>query len=96
MDKTPQEQTIEWDGRTLRLSYSPEYWSDVAHLEIHSEDGEPLPITETGYRSHFFLTNSPPDMEEIITFVIEWLNEEAKTKQWCTYIAQSQQMELFC
>jgi len=90
-----QEKIIKWDGRTLRLSYSSEYWSGVAHLEIHSEDGEPLPITETGYKSHFFMTDDPPDMEEIITFVTQWLEKEAKSKQWRTYIAQSQQMELF-
>ena len=54
--------------------------SGTAHLEIRSENGEPLPITTTGYRSHFFLTDKPPNMEEIIAFVTQWLNKEEKSK----------------
>lgn len=95
MEKALQEKTIKWDERTLRLSYKSEYFEGMAHIEIRSEDQEPLPITSTGYKSHFFSTDNPPSMDETVQFVLDWLNKEAKTKQWQSYKAQSQQMELF-
>ena len=50
---------IEWEGRTIRLSYHPLKWSVIDHLEIHVDHNKPIPITETGYRSHFFGPISP-------------------------------------
>jgi hypothetical protein len=46
--------TIEWEGRTIRLSYDPVSWGVIDLLEIRVDRNEPIPITETGYRSHFF------------------------------------------
>lgn len=86
---------ITWDGRSIRLSYCPEYFREVAQLEIRADNGEPLPITETGYKSHFFMTDNPPCLDEIISFVTGWLNEEAKSKKWQNQCEETQQMCLF-
>lgn len=42
----------------IEITLKPDYFKDVAHLEIRSIAPEraPLPITATGYRSHFFCT----------------------------------------
>lgn len=93
--QTPLTKTIIWQGRNIHLSYCPEYFKDIAHLEIRAEDGEPLPITETGYKSHFFMTQCPPCLQDIISFVIDWMNEEAKSKCWQEYCESSKQLSLF-
>ncbi|OXT01968.1 hypothetical protein B7H23_03250 [Notoacmeibacter marinus] len=95
MTKTPQETTIEWEGRSIRLSYQPHYFQEMAHLEIRAADGEPLPMTETGYRSHFFATDEASGMDEVAALVRDWLDEEAQSKRWQDYFARSRQLELF-
>src|SRR5690606_2796113 len=53
---------IVWNGVRIAISYEPrwlslsdDYGLDTAHLEIEAIEPERamLPITETGYRSHF-------------------------------------------
>jgi hypothetical protein len=46
---------IEWHNCNIELRWSPRYLTNypIAHLEIRSENSCPIPITETGYRSHF-------------------------------------------
>lgn len=91
-----QERIIQWDGRDIRLSYAPLKWQIINHLEIQSVDGEPLPVTETGYRSHHFAPSEPNlGMDEIVTMVIAWLEEEAAKTAWQTYLRESQQLSLF-
>jgi len=92
----PVETTIEWEGRSIRLSYQPRYCEVIDHIEIFAENREPLPITETGYRSHFFGPVVPElTIEEVTEFVINWLNEEAKSRAWQDYVRQSRQLSLF-
>ena len=74
--------SIEWQGRPIRISYHPNYFDGMAHVEIYSGDKVLLPITETGYKSHFFATDNPPSMEEIIPMIVDWLNREARSKKW--------------
>jgi len=88
--------TFEWEGRAIRLSYHPRYLSMIDHLEIRSADGDPLPITETGYRSHFFGPVEPfMTANEVIEMVMRWLNKEAASPAWQTYILQTKQLSLF-
>lgn len=56
-------ETLVWDGRTLEVRYEPDWCSlselgpdrQLAHLELQVLDppSAPLPVTETGYLSHF-------------------------------------------
>lgn len=95
MDTKAQTKIIQWNAREISLSLVPDYFENVAHLEIRSLDKQPLPITETGYRSHFFHSEIPPTKMEIIYIVSAWLNKEAKTKRWQNYEMKSKQLELF-
>ena len=95
MTQKPLTQNITWDGRIIHLSYCPKYLEEVAHVEIRTQDGEPMPITETGYKSHFVITDNPPCLEDVILFVTDWLDQETKSKSWLEYSENSKQLTLF-
>jgi hypothetical protein len=95
--------TLDWEGIALSVAYCPDwsqsfreiYGNPMAHLEIRSLDGQPLPITETGYRSHF--TNA-----ELIdagggpaAFACAWLDHAAQSPAWQAAKAKRQQLCLF-
>ena len=57
LDKYTSHETL-WQDRTITVRHNPNWLGRVKgmqtqHIEIKSSDNEPLPITETGYRSHF-------------------------------------------
>lgn len=88
--------TIIWEGREIRLSYSPRWASCIDHVEVQSLDNLPLPITETGYRSHFFGPFEPVlTLEEATNMMIEWLDKEATRKPWQKHLLATQQLSLF-
>ncbi|MEQ1716373.1 MAG: hypothetical protein ABL907_10380 [Hyphomicrobium sp.] len=82
----------------IRITHAREYLSSGSdHLEIESIKPKraPLPITETGYRSHFM-----PALELInaggpVTFVTAWIEQETKGKAWTTVAAIKAQGDLF-
>lgn len=87
MDRMSITKNITWEGRNIRLSYTPR-WSDcIDHVEIQSEDRAPLPITETGYKSHFFAPVEPQlTMGDIQQMVCDWLDASAKKPAWRDYL----------
>lgn len=90
--------TLTWSGIDIEITYWPLKWNTISHVEIRSlsPDRAPLPITETGFKSHFFQPSATPLSEvEIITLVREWLDEEAQTTAWQQYVECSKQGELF-
>jgi hypothetical protein len=90
------EHTIAWRGRSIRLRYQPRWMNSVDHLEIESEDGLPLPVTETGYRSRFFAPVDPPyTVDDLAELVTGWLDEEADTKAWRAAEEKRRQYSLF-
>lgn len=97
-DTEPQIHCFTWQGIEIEASYTPLKWNVIAHLEIRSINPEraKLPITETGYRSHF---HRPGTIEvndgDVVAQVIAWLDEEAAKPDWLTYIEGSRQGDLF-
>ncbi len=69
----------------IRITHSRDYLGQGQdHVEVESlvPKKTPLPITETGYRSHFLppldlVNNGGP-----VTFVTAWLDREAKGRDW--------------
>ena len=46
--------SLNWQGIEISLKWEPEYAGGlISHLEIKSKDAVPIPITNTGYWSHF-------------------------------------------
>ena len=94
---------IEWRGIAIRISYAADWLNmpasgyDTAHIEVLSIDPEraPLPITETGYKSHFTSAATVAAYGGPVALVQRWLEEEAKSPAWKVHEAQSRQMSLF-
>lgn len=92
-----------WDSINIQITYNPDY-SEVfrevygrplAHLEIESENRQRLPMTETGYRSHFTAAAEIEAYGTPVDFVELWLEETAKNKEWQEYKKERQQLSLF-
>ena len=87
-----------WSDIEIELIYEPLKWKVIAHLEVRSINPEraPLPITKTGYLSHF---HQPGTVEEndgtLVEQVSAWLDEEASSKHWKAHIERSGQGDLF-
>ncbi|MBP2275756.1 MULTISPECIES: hypothetical protein [Sphingomonas] len=98
MDQQPQTYRLTWQGVEIEARYWPRKWGVTAHLEIESIYPErvPLPITSTGYRSHF---HQPGTIEalggDVVAQVIAWLEDEAQSPQWLRYVEASRQGDLF-
>lgn len=77
-----QEFRLHWRGIALTLHLTPG-WLDLAdHLEIRSEGRIPLPLTETGYRSHFTPIGQIAAYGGALRYVADWLDAEAARKGW--------------
>lgn len=94
----PQTYRFQWQSIDIEATYTPLKWDVIAHLEIHCIRPEraPLPITSTGYRSHF---HQPGTIEahggDVVAQVTAWLDEEAAKPEWQAYRNASRQGELF-
>lgn len=91
-----------WRGIEIEIRWCPEYMiyddaTRVAHLEVESISPKraPLPITETGYRSHF----TPASAVEIYAtpeaFVDAWLDDASRSREWQTLEHSTKQLSLF-
>ena len=94
---------LTWQGITIKISYCKQWSSsdidghNVAHLEVEAVEPERarLPMTETGYRSHFCQHADIMEYESAAAFVTAWLDSEAKSRDWQAYIGKSKQPDLF-
>ncbi|WP_417477273.1 hypothetical protein [Maricaulis sp.] len=94
---------VEWQGVGLTVEYEHNWLNidrvpdlRVAHFSIRTrEEGAMLPITQTGYRSHF----EHPDRVDAIggpkAYVLAWLDAEAASPDWKARVAASKQLRLF-
>ena len=97
----------QWQHVVFRLRHTPDYIiKGTDHLELivltpscrwraKDKTREPLPITETGYLSHFAYDKTIPNAKAALAFFLEWINREAKTKRWQTADNKRRQLDLF-
>ncbi len=77
---------IIWRGITVNISHSTESWhKPYDHIELRA--AEPLPVTETGYRSHFLFPEELALFDGVEGFVREML-DTAVTPEWEEQFAQ--------
>jgi hypothetical protein len=82
----------------VRVIHSRDYLGQSQdHIEVESivPKKAPLPITETGYRSHFVSPLELINDGGPVTFVTAWLDREAKGRDWQKRQAIRQQGDLF-
>lgn len=84
-----------WNGIKIMVTHTPNRFGVVDHIELHSEDHQRLPVTETGYRSHWIYEDQLEPYGSALTFVQDWLDTEASSPAWRAYVEASKQLDLF-
>lgn len=88
-----------WEGIEIEATYVPHSWGGViAHLEIETiqPPRASLPITETGYLSHYHACGTvEASGGDVVAQVISWLDEAATNPDWQKHMRKSRQGELF-
>lgn len=98
MSSASQNYRLTWQDIEIEVTYKPLEYDMIAWLEVKSisPKAAPLPITETGYLSHY---HQPGYIEaqggDVVAFVTAWLDEEASTPQWQKYSEKIRQYDLF-
>jgi hypothetical protein len=96
--KAPTTHKLIWRDTTCRVKHTPNYLSPGwTHIEITvvSPKGAPLPITGTGYRSHFLDEELLAAAGGPVAFFQRWIEQEATTKAWAKVEFKWRQLELF-
>ncbi len=98
MEKNITVDQIIWQDITIEVTYEPKKWTSSAHIQVKSIHPEkaPIPITETGYRSHFLPVGALE--EHGITakqMVLEWIEEESRSIKWKNHEKKARQLSLF-
>ncbi|MAU12869.1 MAG: hypothetical protein CL607_23820 [Anaerolineaceae bacterium] len=96
-----QHATLTWQGITIAITYKPEafksfrehYGTALAHLDIRAR--EPLPITSTGYCSHYLAQDDVNSSGGPVAYVQQWLDHAATDSDWQLMQSQHQQLPLF-
>ena len=90
-----------WNGIEIEIRWNADYVAfddggSMAHLEIESISPAraPLPITETGYRSHFIHRSNVDHMGGPEAYVEAWIAEQAQSLAWKTTEANACQYAL--
>jgi hypothetical protein len=73
---------LTWRGIPLTLAFNPHAFVslNVAHMEIRCF--EPLPITETGYKSIFVNAGEVPDIQTAAALALDTLTHTAERTGW--------------
>lgn len=94
---------LDWQGIRIRVTYEAD-WLNMgdrdyshAHLELESilPERAPLPMSGTGFRSHFTHAEAIDSLGGPVAFTEAWLEAEAAKPAWREYVRQSRQMTLF-
>ena len=92
-------ETLDWRGLLVQVSYEPHWMSggDIAHLQVETLEPAraPLPITETGYRSHFIAQGSVEAQGGPSSYALAWLEHEALRNRWIMIEDTARQYSLF-
>lgn len=100
--KAPRRKTVTcqliWRGITCTVVHTTNYiWPGQSHLELAvlTTPRIPLPITPTGYISHFVAEDAVIAAGGAVAFFIAWLDREATSKAWTRAELASRQGDLF-
>lgn len=91
----------EWSRIQIVIRYEANWLNTdcfmAAHIQVESvvPMREPLPITETGYRSHFTSPEVIEDHGGPVAFVLAWLDAESQSPAWKQAEAARRQLSLF-
>ncbi len=91
------EYITDWEGIVISITHANKYCGVIEHLEIRSIDPPKalLPITETGYRSHFISEGTLDTYDSPLAYVLAWLEYEADKPEWKAQELAARQYTLF-
>ena len=93
-----QSHRLEWRDIQIEVRYCPEWLGStdryaVAHVEVETTCRTPLPITETGYVSHFTDRLLIEEYGGPVSFVEKWLEAKAEC---CSWKASEERSRQYC
>ena len=86
-----------WRDIQLLIREQHDYlWPSQSHIEVYvvRPKHAVIPITQTGYRSHFIDTEGLSLAGGAIAFVTNWLDREAACKKWQRADLEARQLKL--
>ena len=87
---------LEWEGVTVFLKWEPDaHTGIISHLQIQSENCVRIPITETGYRSHFCHKEEIEEHGGPVAYVRKRLEQESLTTERQNYRKKQGKQALF-
>lgn len=87
---------IVWDGVRVEITHHERRWnSEFDHIELKVVDKQVIPVTETGYRSHFIPAGIVEQYGGASAFVCTWLDHEAQSPEWEKRKEAAKQLSLF-
>ncbi|WP_156842856.1 hypothetical protein [Novosphingobium aquimarinum] len=88
---------IVWEGIEIEVTHTPLYCAEPPfdHIELRVKGKLRLPMTETGYRSHFLPAREVMSYGDAAGYVRAWLDHEAQSASWRVYVESSRQLSLF-
>lgn len=86
---------VVWHDMKLEIRHKKNWAAGFDHIEVISANCEPLPITETGYRSLFILPERIAEYGTPVEYVQTWLEHEAQSESWKRLEIESRQLSLF-
>lgn len=99
--KAPPRKTVQrftWRGVEMTATHTPDFISaGWSHLELRvvKPKGKPVPVTTTGYLSHFLDEELLKAAGGPAAFFLAWLDRDADTKAYRIALAKWQQLDLF-
>lgn len=94
-------EALVWEGVTLSIAYEPSWLATsedhgTARLAIRvvAPESAPLPITQTGYRSHFLARRIVEEAGGPVAYVRGWLDESARDPAWRKALDRWRQLSL--
>ena len=87
-----------WSDIVLSVRHQPDYISkgwDHIELRVVAPKGAILPITSTGYLSHFVVAQEVIAAGGPVALFTAWLERESKSKKWKAEELKSRQGDLF-
>jgi len=87
-----------WRGIEMSATHEPNYistgWSHI-ELRVLKPKGIPVPITSSGYLSHFLDEADLKTAGGLSAFFRAWLDREANAKVYLKSLARWRQLDLF-
>lgn len=90
--------TLNWKKCLINITYYKNRFAGFDHLEIRTEkpggSGSPaIPLTETGYRSHFAPHGEITANGDPVAYVQEALAEAEQSPNWKAYCREQREIE---